>query len=69
MTDASGMRWVVTEGDPEAIKAGIAELATRIGVYYHFVLLATNNKALAEELTRDYQRALFNLASQTKEKP
>ena len=68
MKDTSGMRWVVTE-DPEAIKAGIAELANRIGIYYHFVLLATNNKNLAEELTRDYQRGLFNLASQTKEKP
>ena len=67
MTDTNGMQWVVTE-NPETLKAGIAELAARIGIYYHAVLQATNNKDLTEELTRDYQRALFALTSQTKEK-
>ena len=66
MADNSGVQWAAAV-DMESAKQNIRQLSALLSVYYRAVLAETNNQALTEKLTIDYQRILLGMTQRPKE--
>lgn len=55
------VQWTVAV-DVVAAENGIKQLALLLGIYYRAVLRETNNQALAEKLTVEYQQIVIGPA-------